>query len=81
MQVVGEELGVSYLVEVSFLLTDNQVKLIIQLINAKDDNHMFFKEYDRDYSDIMAVQSEIAQTIAEEIEVVISPETNQLKRN
>jgi len=71
---IGEELNVSYLIEGSFLMVDNQVKLTIQLVVAEEGDHIFFQEYDRDYKDIIAVQSEVAQTIAKEIEVAISPE-------
>jgi TolB-like protein/Tfp pilus assembly protein PilF len=74
---IGEELDVSYLVEGSFQMVDNQVKLIIQLVHAEEGDHIFFKEYDRNYSDIFAVQSEVSQTIAKEIEVAITPEEKQ----
>ena len=75
---IGEELDVSYLIEGSFQMVNDQVKLIIQLVVAAEGDHIFFKEYDRDYSDIFAVQSEVAQTIAREIEVVITPEEKEL---
>jgi len=39
---------------------------------------LFFKEYDRDYKDIIVVQSEVAKTIAKEIEVAITPEEKEL---
>jgi len=72
--VIGEELDVNYLIEGSFLMTENQVRLTIQLIIAKDEDHILFKEYDRDWEDIFAVQSEIAQTIAQEVAIAITPE-------
>ena len=75
---IGEELDVSYLIEGSFLMIEDQVKLTIQLVVAEEGDHVFFKEYDRNYEDIIAVQSEVAQTIAKEIEVAISPEEIQL---
>ena len=75
---IGEELDVSYLIEGSFLMIEDQVKLIIQLVVAKEGGHIFFKEYDRDYNDIIVVQSEVAKTIAEEIEIALTPEEIQL---
>jgi len=75
---IGEELDVSYLIEGSFLMIDDQVKLTIQLVVAEEGDHVFFKEYDINYTDIIAVQSEVVQTIAKEIEVAISPEEKQL---
>jgi TolB-like protein len=74
---IGEELDVSYLVEGSFQMVGHQVKLIIQLVIAEEGDHIFFKEYDREYKDILAVQSEVAKTIAREIGVAITPEQEQ----
>jgi len=75
---IGEELDVSYLIEGSFFMIEDQVKLTIQLVVAEEGDHVFFKEYDRNYKDILVVQSEVAQTIAKEIEVAITPEEKQL---
>jgi len=75
---IGEELDVSYLIEGSFLMIEDQVRLTIQLVVAEEGDHVFFKEYDRNYKDIIVVQSEVAKTIAKEIEVAISPEEKQL---
>jgi len=75
---IGEELDVIYLIEGSFLMMEDQVKLTIQLVVANAGDHVFFKEYDRDYKDIFIVQSEVAQTIAKEIEVAITPVEKQL---
>ncbi len=74
---ICKELDVSYLIEGSFLMVENQVRLMIQLIVGKDNSHIFFKEYNRDYSDILKVQSELAQTIAKEIGVAISPDVKE----
>ena len=52
------------LIEGSFLLIEDQVKLTIQLVVANEGDHVFFKEYDRNYKDLLKVQSEVAQTIA-----------------
>jgi TolB-like protein/Tfp pilus assembly protein PilF len=75
---IGEELDVSYLIEGSFLMVEDQVKLTIQLVVANEEDHVFFREYDRNYKDIFIVQSEVAQTIANEIEVAITSEEKQL---
>jgi TolB-like protein len=74
---IGEELDVSYLIGGSFFMIEDQVKLTIQLVVAEEEDHVFYKEYDRNYKDIFAVQSEVAQTIAKEIEVAITPEEKQ----
>ncbi len=75
---IGEELGVSYLIEGSFLMIGDQVKLTIQLVVANAGDHVFFKEYDRNYEEIIIVQSEVAKTIAKEIEIAITPEEQAL---
>ena len=71
---IGEELDVSYLIEGSFLMVGDEVILTIQLVIAGEGDHVFFKEYHRDYKDILEVHSEVAKTIAGEIEVAITPE-------
>ena len=71
---IGKELDVSYLIEGSFLMIEDQVKLTIQLVLAEAGDHVFFKEYDRNYKDIIVVQSEVAKTIAKEIEIALTPE-------
>ena len=77
-KVIGEELDVSYLIEGSFQMIGDHVKLIIELVDAAEGDHVFFREYDREYKDIFAVQSEVAKTIASEIDVVLTPEEKAL---
>jgi len=75
---IGKELDVSYLIEGNFLIVNDRVSITIQLVVAKDNDHTFYNEYKRDYKDIIAVQSEVAQTIAKEIEVAITPEVRNI---
>jgi TolB-like protein/Tfp pilus assembly protein PilF len=75
--VIGEELDVSYLIEGSFLMVENQVRLTIQLVIAKEEDHVLYKEYDKDWSEIFDVQSEVAQAIAKEVEVMITPDVKK----
>ena len=71
---IGKELDVSYLIEGNLLIVGDKLSITIQLVVAKDEAHTYYNEYKRDYKDIIAVQSEVAQTIASEIEVAIAPE-------
>ena len=73
-KVIGKELDVSYLIEGNLLIVGDKLSITIQLVVAKDEAHTYYNEYKRDYKDIIAVQSEVAQTIASEIEVAIAPE-------
>jgi len=78
---IGKELDVSYLIEGNLLIVEDQVSITIQLVVAQDEAHTYYNEYQRDYKDIIAVQSEVAQTIAGEIEVAIAPEVlNRIKK-
>jgi TolB-like protein len=76
--VIGKELGVAYLLEGSFQKYGDNVRLIVQLIKTGKEGHKWANEYDRNWKDIFAVQSEVAQTIARELHAVITPEEKQL---
>ncbi len=76
--VIGEELDVNYLLEGSFQKFGEEVRLIVQLIKASEESHSWAKEYDRKWNDIFSVQSEVAQTIARELYIIITPGEKQL---
>lgn len=71
--IIGNELSVTYILEGSFFMVDNQVVLSINLVSADKEAHVYSNEYKRDYSEIIMVQSEVAKTVANEIKVIISP--------
>jgi len=75
---ICNELNVSYLLEGSFQKSGDQIRLIVRLIQSGTERQIWTNNYDREWKDIFIVQSEVAQTIAEEIEVVITPEEQQL---
>ena len=70
---IARELGVAYLLEGSVRRAGNKVRVTGQLIRAATDEHLWAKSYDRDLSDIFAIQSELAQAIAGELKAAISP--------
>jgi len=70
---IGEALGVSHVLEGSVRKTGAWLHINAQLIDARTDSHLWAEEYDRDLKDLFAVQSEIAQKVAEHIHVKISP--------
>src|ERR1035437_1099609 len=76
--VIGQELGVAYLLEGSFQKYGDNAKLIVQLIKTRKEGHVWAKDYDRNWNDVFSVQSEVAQTIARELHAVITPEEKQL---
>jgi TolB-like protein len=75
---ICEEMGVSYVLEGSFQKSGNQIRLIVQLIRAGMEGHIWANQYDREWKDIFSVQSEIAQLVAGEIQAVITPEEREL---
>ena len=75
---IGKELDVEYLLEGSFQKHEDNVRLIVQLIKASERGHVWANEYNNKWSEIFSVQSEVAQTIAKELNAAITPEKKQL---
>jgi TolB-like protein/tRNA A-37 threonylcarbamoyl transferase component Bud32/Flp pilus assembly protein TadD len=74
---IGNELGVSHVLEGSVRKTGAWLHINAQLIDARTDAHIWAEEYDRDLKDMFAVQSEIAQKVARQLHVKISPAEKQ----
>ena len=70
---IGKELGVAHVVEGSVQRAGNRVRVNAQLIDARTDAHLWAQTYDRDLADIFAIQSEIAKTIADQLQAKLSP--------
>ena len=74
---ICEELDVAYLLEGSFQKYGDQARLIVQLIRAGKEEHVWAENYDREWKDIFSVQSEVAEHIARELKAVITPAEKQ----
>jgi TolB-like protein len=70
---IGEELGVAHVLEGSVQRAANKVRVNAQLIDARNDHHEWAENYDRDLADVFAIQSEIAKTIADQLQAKLSP--------
>jgi TolB-like protein/class 3 adenylate cyclase/Flp pilus assembly protein TadD len=70
---IGQQLGVAHLLEGSVQRADGKVRVNAQLIDARNDAHLWAQTYDRDLADVFVIQSEIAKTIADELKAKISP--------
>src|SRR5262245_8408426 len=70
---IGKVLGVSHVLEGSVRKTGAWLHINTQLIDARTDAHVWAEEYDRDVKDVFAVQSQIAQEVAEHLHAKISP--------
>ena len=71
------ELGVGYVLEGSFQKYGDHARLIVQLIVSGEEDHAWSAHYDRNWTDIFSVQSEVAQTVASELHAVITPAESQ----
>jgi TolB-like protein/lipopolysaccharide biosynthesis regulator YciM len=65
---IGEELNVANIVEGSVRRVGDQVRIVVQLIDAENDVHLWSETYDRDFKDVLSLQSEIAMEIARALE-------------
>src|SRR5205823_1336109 len=70
---IGEELGVAHVVEGSVQRAVNKIRVNAQLIDARNDAHLWAQTYDRDLADVFAIQSEIAKAIADQLQAKLSP--------
>ncbi|HOU02946.1 MAG TPA: TIR domain-containing protein [Bacteroidales bacterium] len=78
---IAAELGVTAILEGSVRKAGNMVWITVQLIDARNDTHLWSEIYDDDMSDlshIFSIQSEVAQSVARELKAVIAPEEIQL---
>src|SRR5205809_1322224 len=74
VQQVGHELGVTFILEGSVRKAGSRVRVTGQLINANDGGHVWADRYDRDLTDIFAIQDEITHAIVEELKVKLLPQ-------
>jgi TolB-like protein/class 3 adenylate cyclase/predicted Zn-dependent protease len=70
---IATALGVAHVLEGSVQRASNRVRVTAQLIDARTDMHLWAERYDRDLADVFAIQSEIAKTIADQLQAKISP--------
>jgi len=78
---IARELNVDAVLEGSALLVGNRVRLSVQLVSARDDEMLWAARYDRELEDVLGLQSELAQTVAREIAIKLTPrEADQLAK-
>ncbi|RWA70592.1 tetratricopeptide repeat protein [Mesorhizobium sp.] len=74
VQQAAQELGVKYILEGSVRRAGQRVRITGQLINGTDGLHLWAERYDRDLTDIFAIQDEITRTIVDQLRVRLLPE-------
>ena len=70
---IGKALGVATLLEGSVRRVGNRVRVNVQLIDANNDEHIWAEDYDRDLTDVFAIQTDLAQKIASALQAKLSP--------
>jgi len=70
---IAQQLGVTHVLEGSVQRAANKVRVNAQLINARTDAHEWAENYDRPVDDVFAIQSEIAKSIADQLQAKLSP--------
>jgi len=68
---IGLDLNVTHILEGSVLTSENKVRIFAQLIDVEKDAHLWAQTYDREMNDIFSIQSDVANKIAEVMEVAL----------
>jgi len=71
---IGRQLDVEMVLEGSVRRSGDTVRTTVQLIEASTENHLWAKSFERDLTDILALQSDVARVVADEIELALTPE-------
>jgi len=81
LKTVARELGVATVLEGSVQKAGDKVRINVQLVDARTDTHLWAKSYDRDSKDVFAVETEVAQEIADTLQAKLSPsQSNALSK-
>ena len=75
---IARELGVATLLEGSIQRDNNKVRIDVRLVDGESEGQVWAKSYDRELKDVFAIQSEIAQSVANELNAKLSPEEKSL---
>src|SRR6266567_2557162 len=70
---IAQALKVAHVLEGSVQRSANRVRVSAQLIDARNDTHVWADKYDRELADVFAIQSEIAEKIADQLQAKLSP--------
>ena len=72
LRVIGEQLGVAHILEGSIRKSNNRVRITAQLVTADDGFHLWSETYDRELTDIFAIQDEIARSITDALAIELN---------
>ena len=78
---IAQELGVDSILEGSVTRYGNRVRITAQLLHASTDQHLWAQSYDRDLGDVLRLQSEVAETVAQQVRANLSPQQQSVLRS
>ena len=73
---IGRELGVDLVLEGSVREADRRLRVTAQLVRTSDETHVWAESYDREVSDVLAIQGDVARSVAREIQMRLPPPTS-----
>jgi TolB-like protein/Tfp pilus assembly protein PilF len=74
LRTIARELNVDTLIEGSVARSGQRVRIVVQLIDASTDAHLWSETYERDFEDVLSLQAEIVEAIVREIKTVVTSE-------
>ena len=74
IQVIGKTLGVRNIIEGSVTREGDRVRVIVQLVDAANDAHLWAENFEREFGSVLALQSDIARSVAEALDVELGNE-------
>jgi tetratricopeptide (TPR) repeat protein len=77
LRTVAEQLGVANILEGAVRRAGNRVRITTQLIDAETDEHLWSETYERDYSDVFAVESDVAHRVTAALRATLTPEERE----
>ena len=78
---IGGELEVGSVLEGSFRKAGNKIRVTAQLIDVRDDRHVWTHSYDRNLDDVFGVQTDIAKQVSDALRVrILAPEINRIEK-
>src|SRR5215471_2531805 len=82
MREIASELHADAVIEGSVMRSADRVRITVELIDAARDQHLWSESYEREMKNVFALQGEVAQAIAQQVNAVVTPEEQQrLSRN
>ena len=81
LPIIAEQLGVAKLIEGSIFRVGSHVRITINLVDARLDEHIWSETFENEIKDVLVLQSNVAQAIAQQVEVTITPAEQAHLRN